>query len=72
MMAMQQDPNLVGSRFDSCQVYHKRSKRMVKSLNDKIAKLWLKLLKAWAQGKEKKAVKLQHKMLEAELERKIK
>jgi hypothetical protein len=45
---------------------------MVKSLNDKIAKLWMKLLKAWTRGKEKKAVKLQHKLLEAELERKKK
>ena len=45
---------------------------MVKSLNDKIAKLWMKLLKAWTRGKEKKAVKLQHKLLEAELERKNK
>ena len=43
---------------------------MVKSLNDKIAKLWMKLLKAWTKGKEKKAVKLQHKLLEAELKKK--
>jgi hypothetical protein len=35
-------------------------------------KLRMKLLKAWTQGKEKKAVKLQHKLLEAELKRKKK
>lgn len=33
-------------------------------------KLRMKLLKAWSNGKEKKAVKLQHKLLEAELKRK--
>ena len=33
-------------------------------------KLWWKLLKAWTKGKEKKAVKLQHKMLKEELKQK--
>lgn len=42
---------------------------MVKKINQKMSKIWLKLLKAWTKGKEKKAVKLQHKLLEAELER---
>ena len=42
---------------------------MVKKINDRIGRLWMKLLKAWTKGKEKKAVKLQHKLLKAELER---
>lgn len=45
---------------------------MVKTFKDRMSKLRMKLLKAWTKGKEKKAVKLQHKILEAELERKKK
>lgn len=30
---------------------------MVKQIRDKIKKLTMKLLKAWTQGKEKKAIK---------------
>ena len=40
---------------------------MVKTLKDKMQKTYMKLLKAWTQGKEKKAVKLQHKLLKQEL-----
>jgi hypothetical protein len=43
---------------------------MVKTFKNSILKLRMKLLKAWTRGKENKAVKLQHKLLEAELERK--
>lgn len=45
---------------------------MVKTFKDRMLKMRMKLLKAWTRGKEKKAVKLQHKLLEAELERKKK
>ena len=45
---------------------------MVKSLKDKMRKTYMKLLKAWTQGKEKKAIKLQHKMLKQELKSKKK
>lgn len=40
------------------------------STNKKIKKLYLKLLRAWVKGKKKKAIRLQHEMLEAELEKK--
>lgn len=40
---------------------------MVKSVKNKILQLRMKLLKAWTRGKEKKAVKLQHKILEKTL-----
>lgn len=33
-------------------------------------KTYMKLLKAWSKGKEKKAIKLQHKLLEMELDNK--
>jgi hypothetical protein len=36
----------------------------------KIKKTYLKLLKAWAKGKSKKAIRLQHELLELELKRK--
>ena len=42
---------------------------MVQEFGDKIAKVWKKLLKAWTLGKEKKAVKLQHKMLKLQLKK---
>lgn len=42
---------------------------MVKDFSGKIAKVWKKLLKAWTLGKEKKAVKLQHKMLKLQLKK---
>ena len=42
---------------------------MVKDFSGKIAKVWRKLLKAWTLGKEKKAVKLQHKMLKLQLKK---
>ena len=42
---------------------------MVQQISDKIAKVWKKLLKAWTLGKEKKAVKLQHKMLRLQLKK---
>lgn len=45
---------------------------MVQRFRDKMLKLRMKLLKAWTRGKEKKAVKLQHKMLLAELKNKKK
>lgn len=35
-----------------------------------MSRLWKKLLKAWTRGKEKKAVKLQHKLIKEELKRK--
>jgi hypothetical protein len=43
---------------------------MTKKIKDKMSKLYRKLLKAWVEGKEKKAVKLQHKLLEKELKKK--
>ncbi len=42
---------------------------MVKDFSGKIAKVWRKLLKAWTLGKEKKAIKLQHKMLKLQLKK---
>lgn len=44
---------------------------MVKQIRDKIKKLTMKLLKAWTQGKEKKAIKLQHKILKDNLKNKL-
>ena len=43
---------------------------MTKNVADKMKKTWKKLLKAWTKGKEKKAVKLQHKLLVEELNNK--
>lgn len=43
---------------------------MVKKLKDKMKNLTMKLLKAWTQGKEKKAIKLQHKILKENLKNK--
>jgi hypothetical protein len=43
---------------------------VVKQLNQRMSKLWRKLLKAWTLGKEKKAIKLQHRLLKAELKNK--
>jgi hypothetical protein len=37
-------------------------------VQDKLAKLWLKLLKATVKGKTKKATKLEQKLIELELE----
>jgi hypothetical protein len=45
---------------------------LVAELSKKMKKLWRKLLKAWTQGKERKAVKLQHKLLNEELKQKEK
>lgn len=45
---------------------------LVKTFKDRMLKMRMKLLKAWTRGKEKKAVKLQHKLLEAELKNKKK
>jgi hypothetical protein len=42
------------------------------NIKNKMLKLYKKLLKAWTQGKEKKAIKLQHKLLEQELKNKNK
>lgn len=44
---------------------------MVQNISDKISKVWKKLLKAWTLGKEKKAVKLQHKMLKLQLKKNV-
>jgi hypothetical protein len=44
---------------------------MVQNISDKIGKVWKKLLKAWTLGKEKKAVKLQHKMLKLQLKKNV-
>ena len=43
---------------------------MVKMISDKMLKMRKKLLKAWTKGKEKKAIKLQHKILNHELKKK--
>ena len=43
---------------------------MTTEITDKMKKLWKKLLKAWTQGKEKKAIKIQHKLLKEELNNK--
>lgn len=43
---------------------------MVKEIKNKMKKTYMKLLKAWSKGKEKKAIKLQHKLLEMELDNK--
>ena len=40
---------------------------MVRQLKDKLSKLTRKLLKAWTEGKEQKAIKLQHKILKENL-----
>jgi hypothetical protein len=40
---------------------------MVAHIKDKLAKLTRKLLKAWTEGKEQKAIKLQHKILKENL-----
>ena len=37
-------------------------------INDKLTKLWFKLLKASVKGKYKKAAKLEQKLIELELE----
>lgn len=37
---------------------------------EKMKKLWRKLLEAWVKRKNKKAVKLQHKLLKEELKQK--
>ena len=42
---------------------------MTTEITDKMKKLWKKLLKAWTQGKEKKAIKIQHKLLKEELKK---
>lgn len=44
---------------------------MVKQVKDKMKKLTMKLFKAWTEGKEKKAVKLQHKILKTTLKQKM-
>jgi len=43
---------------------------MVADINEKMKKVYKKLLKAWTQHKEKKAIKLQHKLLKLELKNK--
>ena len=43
---------------------------MVADINEKMQKVHKKLLKAWTKHKEKKAIKLQHKLLKLELEKK--
>lgn len=43
---------------------------MVKQVKDKMKKLTMKLYKAWTEDKEKKAVKLQHKILKKTLKEK--
>ena len=45
---------------------------MGEKLKEKMRKTYLKLLKAWTKGKEKKAIKLQHKLLRQELKSKNK
>lgn len=43
---------------------------MARLLSHKIIKLKMKLLKAWTQGKQHKAIKLQHKILHRTLKEK--
>jgi dihydrodipicolinate synthase/N-acetylneuraminate lyase len=43
---------------------------MVKQVKDKMKRLTMKLYKAWTEGKEKKAIKLQHKILKRSLKEK--
>lgn len=38
-------------------------------IQKKMKKVWLKLLRAWTRDKHKKAVKLQHELLQMELEK---
>lgn len=45
---------------------------MTKKIKNKMLKIYKKLLKAWTKGKTKKAVKLQHLLLEEELKNKNK
>lgn len=43
---------------------------MGRKIKNKMRKTYLKLLKAWTKGNEKKAIKLQHKLLEQQLKNK--
>lgn len=43
---------------------------MANTILNKMKKTYIKLLKAWVKGKEKKAIKLQHKMVKLEFKNK--
>ena len=44
--------------------------KLIKDFAEKLNKIWKKLLRAEALGKEKKAAKLEHKLLRTQLEAK--
>lgn len=44
--------------------------KMVKDFTEKLRKIWMKLLKAESMGKEKKAAKLERKLLKTQLDAK--
>ena len=44
--------------------------KLIKDFAEKLKRIWKKLLKAEALGKEKKAAKLEHKLLRTQLEAK--
>jgi len=43
---------------------------MVEKIKNEMKKTYMKLLKAWTKGKEKKAIKLQRKLLQMEIDKK--
>ena len=47
-----------------------QEENMVEKIKNEMKKTYMKLLKAWTKGKEKKAIKLQRKLLQMEIDKK--